>query len=116
MSATLTDPATAAPVCRLDELPAGIGRTFDIAGRRIALFRTRQGMIFATDAACPHAGAPLADGIVAGGCIVCPYHARRFDLATGQCDDAKTASIRSYPVSVHGEWVSVTCTERMKTV
>src|SRR3954463_3543594 len=109
MSATLTAPVATSParVCRIDELSPGLGRTFDVAGRRIALFRTRQGMILATDAACPHAGAPLADGIVTGQCVVCPYHARRFDLTTGKCDDANTPAIRSYPVTVHGDWVSV---------
>jgi nitrite reductase (NADH) small subunit len=110
MSSAVTAPAAPAgitSVCRLDDLPPGIGRTFEIGGLRIALFRTRQGMIYATDAACPHAGAPLADGIVAGRCVVCPYHARRFDLATGYCDDGYTPAVRTYPVSVYGDRVSV---------
>lgn len=94
-------------VCRVDDLVPGIGRTFEIAGLRVVLFRTREGMIYATEAACPHAGAPLADGILAGACVVCPFHARRFDLATGRCDDVGTDALRTYPVSVHGEWVGV---------
>lgn len=110
MSATVTDSAlgTVTAVCRLDDLPPGIGRTFEVGGLRIALYRTREGMIHAIDAACPHAGAPLADGIVAGRCVVCPYHARRFDLATGNCDDGQTPAVRIYPVSIHGDRVSVT--------
>ena len=36
-------PATAVRVCALDEIPIGLGRAFDVAGNRIALFRTRRG-------------------------------------------------------------------------
>ena len=106
---TVASPAqpatTSARVCRLGDLAPGLGRTFDVGGVRVAVFRTRQGMIYATDAACPHAGAPLADGIVANQCVVCPYHARRFDLATGGCDDAGSPAIRTYHAMVIGGWV-----------
>lgn len=109
MSATMTVPAptVTTAVCGVEDLSPGIGQTFEIGGLRVSLFRTREGMIYATDAACPHAGAPLGDGIVAGACVACPYHARRFDLATGRCDEAGTPAVRTYPVSVHGDRVSV---------
>lgn len=32
---------------------------------------------------CPHAGAPLFDGPVSGGVVVCPWHGWAFDLQTG---------------------------------
>ena len=109
MSATASEPVTASaiPLCRMDDLSPGIGRTFDVAGVRVAVFRTREGMILATDAACPHACAPLADGIVSGHCVVCPYHARRFDLRSGACDDGRTGGVRTYPVTLRADWVIV---------
>jgi vanillate O-demethylase monooxygenase subunit len=45
-----------------------------VCGVRLALFRDGDGKPRALDARCPHRGANLADGTVAGGCLVCPYH------------------------------------------
>ncbi len=67
----------------LEQIPLGEGRNFEVAGRRIAVFRTRDGRVFATQAECPHRGGPLADGLVGGGTLMCPLHEWRFDLTTG---------------------------------
>ena len=67
---------------RAADVPMLEGRSVDVGGRRIAVFRTPGGWR-AIDHACPHAGGPLADGIVAGGCVTCPLHGLRFDLETG---------------------------------
>ncbi|MFP6664036.1 MAG: Rieske 2Fe-2S domain-containing protein [Deltaproteobacteria bacterium] len=69
----------------LESLPLGQGRCFAVSGRRIAVFRQRDGRIFACDDACPHAGGPLSDGILGGGRLICPLHNRSFDLRTGDC-------------------------------
>jgi nitrite reductase (NADH) small subunit len=94
-------------VCRLHDLSPGIGRSFNIAGRAITLFRTREDKLRAIDSICPHAGAPLADGILASGCVVCPYHAHRFDLTTGQCESASLEAVDTYPVRIESTWVVV---------
>ncbi len=44
------------------------------------------GKIQATDNACPHYGAPLADGVYKEGMIVCPWHNTTFDAETGKLD------------------------------
>ncbi len=41
------------------------------------------GGIFALADRCTHRGAPLSDGEVSGGCLVCPWHGSRFALADG---------------------------------
>ena len=66
-----------------DDIPYLEGRSIEVAGRRIAIFALADGGFAAIDAACPHAGGPLADGIVADSCVTCPLHGRRFDLTTG---------------------------------
>jgi nitrite reductase [NAD(P)H] small subunit len=73
-------------VGRVDDIPLLEGRSTSIDGRRIAVFRLLDGFA-AIDAACPHAGGPLADGIVADSCVTCPLHGRRFDLISGEASN-----------------------------
>jgi nitrite reductase (NADH) small subunit len=70
-------------VGRLADVPPWEGRRVTVAGRRVAIFRTDDGL-HAVSADCPHAGGPLQDGLVADGCVTCPLHGRRFDLRDGQ--------------------------------
>jgi len=67
---------------RAKDLPMLEGRAVTVDGRQIAVFRLPDGWA-AVDGACPHRGGPLADGLVADACVICPLHARRFDLRTG---------------------------------
>ena len=81
---------------RADDVPMLEGRSVAVGDRRLAVFRTADGY-HAIDHACPHAGGPLADGIVAGGCVTCPLHGLRFELATGRCADG-ASHVRAYAV------------------
>lgn len=86
----------------LAAIPLGEGRTFLVDGRRLALFRGRDGALFATQAECPHKGGPLADGIVSGDTVVCPLHAWRINLIGGRIDRPAdvTECVQTYPTFV----------------
>ncbi|HHP7245378.1 MAG TPA: Rieske 2Fe-2S domain-containing protein [Elainellaceae cyanobacterium] len=58
-----------------------------IMGRDLALYRTSKEDAVAMDAYCPHMGAHLAEGTVAGDRLRCFFHNWMFD-ATGRCVDA----------------------------
>lgn len=81
MSATVE--GTWVVVGRVDDVPTLEGRRAVVDGRAIAVFRLEGGWA-AVDAACPHRGGPLADGIVGDACVTCPLHGWRFDLVTGE--------------------------------
>jgi nitrite reductase (NADH) small subunit len=83
----------------LSAIPAGEGRSYLAEGEKIAVFCTRSGGVFAVQAECPHRGGPLADGLVGGTTLVCPLHAWKFDLTTG---DALMGDcgIMTFPVRV----------------
>jgi nitrite reductase (NADH) small subunit len=84
-------------------IPLGEGRTFDIGAHKVAVFRTRQGEVFATQATCPHRGGPIADGLMGGRTVVCPLHAFKFDVATGSPVGHTCGGLTTYPVSIDAD-------------
>jgi len=78
----------------------GEGRVVVAGGVRIALYRTRAGEVFATQAECPHRGGPLADGLLGGRTVACPLHEYRFDLRDGAPLGNGCAALRTYPAVV----------------
>lgn len=81
-------------------VPLGEGRRFQIGHIPVAVFRTRGGKLFATQATCPHKAGPLADGIVGAGKVICPLHAYKFDLSTGQPVDNACKALKTYAIAV----------------
>jgi apoptosis-inducing factor 3 len=70
-------------VAKLDELPEGKPHPVRIEGTTLLLYR--EGMsVSAIGATCPHAGAPLAEGIRDGHRLICPWHKAEFCLRTGK--------------------------------
>lgn len=75
---------------------------------RIAVFLV-DGEVRAVDDRCLHTGAPLADGMVVDGCVVCPWHGWVYELATGQkvVGSRLVGDLPVYRVVVEGDEVKV---------
>ncbi|HLM04251.1 MAG TPA: Rieske (2Fe-2S) protein [Blastococcus sp.] len=67
----------------VDDVPPGEGRAFVAGGEQVAVFRLRNGSLHATQAACPHAGGPLADGLTDVDVLVCPLHQYAYRWSDG---------------------------------
>ena len=72
----------------VEQIPLGQGRCFMVGVHEVAVFRSRDGRLFAAENRCPHRGGPLAEGIIGGSQVVCPLHGHKFDLITGQGSEA----------------------------
>lgn len=94
----MSNPTKTINLGSLDKIPLGQGRSFQVEDTQIAVFRQRDGKLFATQNACPHKQGPLAEGVAGGGKVICPLHAHKFDLATGQGSEphecVKTYAVR----------------------
>jgi nitrite reductase (NADH) small subunit len=80
----------------IESIPIGEGREYEVDGELIAVFRTRDGRIYAVQAHCPHLEGPLTDGIIGSGKVICPLHSYKFDLATGQPIGNDCAALKTY--------------------
>jgi nitrite reductase (NADH) small subunit len=105
MSLTEQSTRTGHVVGRVEEVPLGEGRAFVAGGIQVAVFRLRDGSLHATQAACPHAGGPLADGQTDLDVLVCPLHLYTYRWSDGASSGGIEA-VRVHPVSdVDGELV-----------
>ena len=91
------DQKTLVNLGRVDQIALGHGHCFVVGGEEIAVFRSRDGKIFAVGNRCPHRQGPLSEGIVGNGKVVCPLHGHKFDLASGQGSE-KHECVRTFEV------------------
>ena len=83
----------------LAQIPPGEGRNFQVAGLRVAVFHTRSGQVYATQAGCPHRGGPLADGLTDERTVICPLHDRTYAFETG-AGIGNACTITVYPARI----------------
>ena len=104
-----TDPMDQVDLGSIDFIPPGEGRAYTFGRKTIAVFRQRDGRLFATDNMCPHKAGPLADGLVGSGKVICPLHMWKIDLETGRCL-GENGAVRTYPVRAVNGRILVTLT------
>ena len=95
-----------ARVARVGDIAEGEARVVEVDGRTLALFNVG-GSFYAIDNTCPHRGGPLGEGDLEGRIVLCPWHAWRWDVTTGNNANNPAVKVACYPVSVEGEAVFV---------
>ncbi len=94
-------------VARVSDLKDGEMKEVSLDGTPILLARVA-GEFYALGAHCPHYGAPLADGILSGDRIVCPWHHACFDVKTGDFEEPPAFdSLPRFDVKIENDQIFV---------
>ncbi|WP_144142061.1 FAD-dependent oxidoreductase [Paraburkholderia sp. BCC1884] len=101
-------PTTAHCAAQLSRLRADRAERVEVEGQAILLIRDGDAVrAYAAD--CPHAGAPLEQGAICDGRLICPWHKATFDVSTGNLlEPPALFALDRYPVAIQGDDVMVT--------
>ncbi len=69
-------------LCDKSDLPVGELKAFKVKGLEV-LAVNLDDRIFCLAGRCTHAGAPLAEGVLEGEVLTCPWHYSQFNVANG---------------------------------
>jgi nitrite reductase (NADH) small subunit len=92
-------------VCQVEEIPKFGGRSVRVGQAEVALFRLSDGRIKAVANRCPHKQGPLSEGIVSGDTVICPLHARKINLETGEVLKPDSGCVKTHPTKIEGDQV-----------
>ena len=94
-------------VMSLGELAQGQKKVVRAGEVDVLLIHMESGLV-AVQAKCPHAGAPLEQGAVCDGRLVCPWHMGTFALPSGTLvEPPPMEPLKTYAVRVQGEQIFV---------
>jgi len=94
-------------VARFVDVPENRGLEVRIKDTKILLLRVGD-QLRAFQGECPHAGAPLADGALCHGRLICPWHKAAFRIEDGAlCEPPALDSLKRYPLEVREDEVWV---------
>ena len=94
-------------VANTSDLRDGEMKEVSIGESRILLARVNDSF-HAVSATCPHYGAPLAEGVLCGTRVVCPWHHAAFNVVSGKLEEPPALDgLKSYDVHVEGERILI---------
>ena len=71
-------------ITEVENIPFMGSRKVEIGELEIAIFKTRDGSIFAINNICPHKKGKLSEGLVHNKIVTCPLHSWEINLASGE--------------------------------
>jgi nitrite reductase (NADH) small subunit len=91
---------------RKDEIPAGSIREFQVDGLTVAIANVGN-KFYAVNNTCLHRGGPLAQGVLHGVAVTCPWHGWQYDVTNGKNTMNQAVAVKTYAIEVRGEdlWI-----------
>lgn len=88
-------------VCRMEEIPEGLGITVELDNTELAVFREGE-KIWCTEGRCPHAFELMSKAVLENETVECLAHHYCYELSTGKAirPAPGAAFLRLYPVKV----------------
>lgn len=71
-------------VTETENIPSMGSRVVEIGDVEVAIFKNKNGSIFAINNICPHKQGKLSEGLVHESVVTCPLHNWDIDLASGE--------------------------------
>lgn len=94
-------------VANTSDLRDGEMKEVSVGETRVLLARIGE-RFYAVSAGCPHYGAPLAEGVLCGTRIVCPWHHAAFNVVNGDLEEPPALdALTCYDVRLDGERILV---------
>lgn len=94
-------------VAKASEIPVGGAKIVTVGDRQVAIFKVKEGELYAITNTCPHQGAPLGEGYLDKYTLTCPWHAWEFNIRTGACETVPSDRIKSYKLKLAGDDVLI---------
>ncbi|MFM6976404.1 MAG: Rieske (2Fe-2S) protein [Sphingobacteriaceae bacterium] len=90
-------------------------RALTVEGRKICLIRN-EGIFYATQRKCPHAGGDLSQGWCKNGKLICPIHRYEYELLNGKGSPGQGDYINTYPLEVRKDGIYIGLEEKWLTI
>jgi NADPH-dependent 2,4-dienoyl-CoA reductase/sulfur reductase-like enzyme/nitrite reductase/ring-hydroxylating ferredoxin subunit len=101
-------------VAMINDLKEGEMKAISVGDEEKILLTKINGNYSALGASCTHYGAPLAEGVLCNGVIMCPWHHACFDAKTGNLlDPPARDSLPKYETKISGDDVIVLLPEEL---
>lgn len=95
-------------ICRLSEIAEGKGKRIEIDDENEAAVFKVGNEYYAVDNVCPHNhNAKIYKGDIEDNFVICPVHAYRFSLLTGEQPDKSGCKLRIFEIKIRGNFIYI---------
>lgn len=102
-------------IANVKDILDGEMKNFPVDDENEILLAKTNGSYYALAPHCTHYGAPLAEGVLSGDTIVCPWHHACFNVRTGDIKEPPALNaLPAYDVRVEGEDIFVKVPQQME--
>jgi len=94
-------------ITTLEEIPFMGSRVVEIGDLQIAIFKTKDGSIFAINNTCPHKKGKLSEGLVHESIVTCPLHNCEIDLKNGEALGNDSGCTNVYESKIENDFLYI---------